>query len=207
MANKRHDQRPRVAKATAVADLTAGDLARFLAVDLKTIHNWVNQGQVFARRTEGRHLRFQRVEVVRFLRRVGHSVPPAIGRAEPHVLSVRGVFPRGAAGVVAAAADGFLAAVLEVAGGAHEVLVLDLDAHPPVLSRELVQALRARPETRGIGIVGLSTRAGRRAELVATGGDVALSQGGPGQLVQSARYLTGAVDEPPRSALVPAPPG
>lgn len=48
--------------------LTASDVADLCEVDLKTIHNWVERGCIPHFRTPGRHLRFQALDVARFLR-------------------------------------------------------------------------------------------------------------------------------------------
>jgi len=37
---------------------TASEVARFCQVDLKTIHNWSDRGEIRHFRTPGRHLRF-----------------------------------------------------------------------------------------------------------------------------------------------------
>ena len=53
---------------------TASQIARFCQVDLKTIHNWADRGQIRHFRTPGRHLRFRRPHVLDFLRKYGY--PP-----------------------------------------------------------------------------------------------------------------------------------
>ena len=58
--------------------LTASQLARLCAVDLKTIHNWADKGAIRHYRTPGRHLRFRQVDVLEFLRRFGYPVPPEL---------------------------------------------------------------------------------------------------------------------------------
>ncbi len=55
--------------------LTAPMVAKLCQCDLKTIHNWVNSGSIEAFRTPGRHLRFKKSEVVRFLVEYGYEVP------------------------------------------------------------------------------------------------------------------------------------
>jgi excisionase family DNA binding protein len=50
---------------------TAQALADFCEVDLKTVHHWADRGKVAHHRTEGRHLRFRRNDVVRFPRAHG----------------------------------------------------------------------------------------------------------------------------------------
>jgi hypothetical protein len=162
----------------------------------------VNQGHVFARRTEGRHLRFHRVEVVRFLRRFGYPVPPLLGRAPPRVLIAAGPSARiELRGCDHIASEGLIATVLEAAAGLYEVFVLELDRHDAALTRELVHALRARPATRTLSVVGLSERARRQKQFVEEGGDVALAPGRVADLVQTARWLTGGAAEPPARAV------
>ncbi len=55
--------------------LTASDVADLCEVDLKTIHNWVERGCIPHFRTPGRHLRFQALDVARFLREWGYAIP------------------------------------------------------------------------------------------------------------------------------------
>lgn len=64
---------------------TAQSLANFCEVDLKTVHHWAERGKVPHFRTEGRHLRFRRNDVVRFLRAHGYPLPDALVRARPTV--------------------------------------------------------------------------------------------------------------------------
>jgi excisionase family DNA binding protein len=208
--SKEQNRRQRAQAADAKPrDLTAGDLARLLHVDLKTIHNWVNQGHVFARRTEGRHLRFQRVEVVRFLRRFGYPVPSILGDAAPRVLVHRSLAGQGRIslkipGVEQSEMGGLFSTVLEAAGGDYEIVVFALDSHDVVITRELVQALRSRPETRGLSVVGVSRKPGRRTDFVGHGGDLALAPGKAADIAHAARFLTGGAQAPPRGALTPA---
>jgi hypothetical protein len=176
-------------------------------VDLKTIHNWVNQGYVFARRTEGRHLRFQRGEVVRFLRRFGHTVPPGMGRPAPRVFvqhgPLRAALRPGDAG--AGASKGLFSMVLAVADGSYEVLIVELDSLERGMTRELVMALRSRPETRGLSVIGVSRHAARRADFVRAGGDVALGPGRPADLTLAIHFVTGGASAPPKGSLVAGP--
>jgi excisionase family DNA binding protein len=127
--------------------MTTGDIARLLCVDLKTIHNWVRHGHLRGRRTKGRHLRFHRTEVVRFMRRFGYAVPESLGVAVPRVLLVG--IPIGSSPgrllreyVNVEAYDGLFDAALVVAAGDYEVLVLDLDLFGVGHVVDLVTALR-----------------------------------------------------------------
>lgn len=64
---------------------SAQTLADFCEVDLKTVHHWADRGKVPHFRTEGRHLRFRRNDVVRFLRSHGYPLPEALVKARPTV--------------------------------------------------------------------------------------------------------------------------
>ncbi len=54
---------------------TAPQVAKICSTDLKTIHNWVNRGEIKYFRTPGRHLRFRRQDVLEFLHKYGYPVP------------------------------------------------------------------------------------------------------------------------------------
>jgi excisionase family DNA binding protein len=188
-------------KRQRAGDLTAGDVARMLHVDLKTIHNWVRGGHVLARRTEGRHMRFHRAEVVRFLRRFGYPIPPALGAAAPRVLVHKARSDVSVAGALRTVRQGLFETILEVARGDYEVLVLDLDAFDRKSEGALVAAIRSRPETRCIYVVGMSGSPSRRRSFVRDNGDAAVARGNGHIIGRTARWLTGSVDEPPRGVL------
>jgi len=67
---------------------TASQLARFCQVDLKTIHNWADKGEVRHFRTPGRHLRFRRNDVLEFLRKYGYPVPETLRAGKPRVVAI-----------------------------------------------------------------------------------------------------------------------
>jgi len=67
---------------------TASDVARFCQVDLKTIHNWADKGEIPHFRTPGRHLRFRRLDVLDFLRKYGYAVPEELRNSKPRVVVV-----------------------------------------------------------------------------------------------------------------------
>lgn len=64
---------------------TASQIARFCQVDLKTIHNWADRGQIPHFRTPGRHLRFRRPHVLDFLRKYGYPIPDELDAGRPRV--------------------------------------------------------------------------------------------------------------------------
>jgi len=67
---------------------TASDVARFCQVDLKTIHNWADKGEIRHFRTPGRHLRFRRLDVLDFLRKYGYPIPEVLRMGKPKVVAV-----------------------------------------------------------------------------------------------------------------------
>ncbi|PIE05656.1 MAG: hypothetical protein CSA75_03615 [Sorangium cellulosum] len=67
---------------------TASDVARFCQVDLKTIHNWAEKGEIRHFRTPGRHLRFRRLDVLDFLRKYGYPIPEVLRLGKPKVVAV-----------------------------------------------------------------------------------------------------------------------
>lgn len=178
--------------------MTSGDIARLLDVDLKTIHNWVRHGHLRGRRTKGRHLRFHRTEIVRFMRRFGYQIPESLGRARPRVVLV-GLREEETCQAVAALAQavqvdsfhGIFDAALVVAGGDYEVLVLDLDRFGQHLVSELMEALRRRPSTQGVAAVGKTTCADLQEHFLAAGGDVIID--GAADLHATVLWLTGAI--------------
>jgi len=67
---------------------TASQLARFCHVDLKTIHNWAEKGEIRHFRTPGRHLRFRRLDILDFLHKFGYPVPELLRSGKPKVMVV-----------------------------------------------------------------------------------------------------------------------
>ena len=74
---------------------TASAVARLCAVDLKTIHNWSDNGEIRHFRTPGRHLRFRAADVIEFLRKYGYPVPEELfgGRQRLYMLDDEGKTP------------------------------------------------------------------------------------------------------------------
>lgn len=65
---------------------TAPQVAKICSTDLKTIHNWVNRGEIKSFRTPGRHLRFRRQDVLDFLTRFGYPVPEGFSPARKRIV-------------------------------------------------------------------------------------------------------------------------
>lgn len=68
--------------------LTAPQVARHCSADLKTIHNWVNAGQIRFFRTPGRHLRFRPEDVAEFLEHYGYPVPRELRKFARQVIMI-----------------------------------------------------------------------------------------------------------------------
>ena len=139
-------------------------------------------------------MRFHRAEVVRFLRRFGYPIPAALGAAPPRVLvhkaSRSGA--RAVSGATRTVREGVFETILELARGDYEVLVLDLDAFAGKSANALVAAIRARPETRCLYVVGMSKNPSRRKNFVRDNGDAALARGNGHAVGRTAKWLTAA---------------
>lgn len=61
----------------------ATQMAEWCDVDLKTIHNWANKGQLPHFRTPGRHLRFKAEDARAFLAKYGYPIPAELAEATP----------------------------------------------------------------------------------------------------------------------------
>jgi excisionase family DNA binding protein len=66
----------------------ASQVATIWGVDLKTVHNWVDRGDIEAFRTPGRHLRFRRRALLHLLRRYDKPVPAGVAPERPQVMLV-----------------------------------------------------------------------------------------------------------------------
>lgn len=198
-----------VEAADGAYSLTSGDLARILHVDLKTIHNWVNQGHLTGRRTQGRHLRFRRTEVVRFMRQFGYPVPEHVGSAPARVLLTRadGVKARPIVlgrGIRSTSCEGLFNAAIEAVVGQHEIVVIDLDTYHQNPVVEMIRALRQRPSTSGMPLVGLSRNTSHRKTFVAQGGDAGVPQKAS-ELNATVRWLIGNVNSTPEGVSLASP--
>ena len=69
---------------------TAPQVAKICSTDLKTIHNWVNRGEIKSFRTPGRHLRFRRQDILDFLTRFGYPIPDGFSPSRKRVVLCEG---------------------------------------------------------------------------------------------------------------------
>lgn len=204
MPRKRKDTRSTVGGAEPLGQyLTSGDIARMLHVDLKTIHNWVAQGHIQGTRTKGRHLRFERNRVVRFMREYGYPLPEYLGTAPPRVVvdaSAKGPWVaslRRATQLVEC--DSLFACSLVLGAEPPEVTLVGLDqALPRVL--EFCTAVSSWEATSGVALVGIGSKPQARQAFLDAGGRVALSEGKASEVRSLVQYLVGAGSTCPASA-------
>jgi hypothetical protein len=150
------------------------------------------------RRTEGRHLRFARPEVVRFLREMGHPVPRYLGMAPPRaVLDANG--PRAAVLARAlgkscevARCPGLFACSLSIAAGQHEMVILDLDLYTQTLISDFVRAVRCWGVCEQLCLVGVSAKPASAREFLRVGGDAVLDPERSRDLAPFVRWLVGS---------------
>lgn len=183
--------------------LTSGDIARMLHVDLKTIHNWVTQGHIQGTRTKGRHLRFERNRVVRFMREYGYPLPSHLGTAAPRVLveaSLKGPWLaslRRVARVVEA--PGLFACSLVLSAEPCEVAVIGLDRSSSH-ALEFARAVSAWGPTSGVALVGVGGKPQARHAFLAAGGNAALATPKASDVKALVQYLVGATPNCPPAA-------
>jgi excisionase family DNA binding protein len=176
---------------------TAQDVARFCDVDIKTIHNWANRGRIAHHRTEGRHLRFRRADLVEFLRRFNYPVPDALRAERGRVVLIDADTTSSAAArrvlsrrfEVFAYADAFEALLGMSAIDPDAVVLDDL---PFMEASRAVERLRAAPATRGLRLVVFSARTDRRDAALKAGADEFVAKTDPARLKEALDPLLGA---------------
>ena len=176
---------------------TASEVARFCHVDLKTIHNWVEKGEIRHFRTPGRHLRFRRLDILDFLHKYGYPVPESLrgGKLRVAVLdSDLGVLAavRRALGrryEVTAFADPF-EALIGMGNARPDALVLDL-ALPGVDPLRFLERLKAIDATAAMRIIVYSSQDQQRRAALEAGANDFVPKGEIGLLRESIERLTG----------------
>jgi excisionase family DNA binding protein len=165
---------------------SAQTLADFCEVDLKTVHHWAERGKVPHHRTDGRHLRFRRNDVVRFLRAHGYPLPEALVHARPSVaLALGAAILDGAALSLDELAKRLgsrfsvrrhpngVAAIAHLVSESPDVLVIALD-DPTIGFPQALAALKEDPSTAWICVVAIG--ADEALPLArSTGAEVALT--------------------------------
>ncbi len=168
---------PRVYGAQALADICE--------VDLKTVHHWADRGKIAHHRTEGRHLRFRRNDVVRFLRAHGYPLPATLTRARPVAAIALAVAPDGSPLTIDELAKRIAArfstrrfasavnALAHLATDQPDVLVLAA-GDPTFSAAHAAMALKSDPTTSWIAVAVLGGDYDAALAARSAGADVAL---------------------------------
>jgi excisionase family DNA binding protein len=176
---------------------TASDVARFCQVDLKTIHNWADKGEIRHFRTPGRHLRFRRLDVLDFLRKYGYPIPDSLRMGKPKVVAVD-ADPAVLASVRRALARRFqlvtfqdvFDALVAVGTLQPDALVLDVDT-PGVDGLRCLARLKSIEATAHIRCIVYSRREDLRRHATEAGAYDFVKKGGAGELRESLEKLMG----------------
>jgi excisionase family DNA binding protein len=176
---------------------TASEFANFCQVDLKTIHNWADKGEIRHFRTPGRHLRFRRLDVLDFLRKYGYPIPEILRAGKPKVVVVD-EDPNVLAGARRALARRFdvttfqdpFEALIAIGTLLPDAMVVDLEMQGLDALRCL-ERLRMIDATSHVRFVVYSADEGRRRAALDAGAADFVVKGDPTQLRDSLERLTG----------------
>jgi excisionase family DNA binding protein len=173
----------------------ASQVASIWNVDLKTVHNWVEKGDMEAFRTPGRHLRFRRRSLLSFLRRYNMAVPADLAPERPQVMILAStperverlralLAPRYEVIAQADAVAGLAElGMLSAGAGLIDAAVVSLPA-PGVDDQRWLEAILHHPDTRYTRVVTVGGDASQKhrwqaAGVVATVDPESLEQVGP----------------------------
>lgn len=198
MDNKQSARAPRERGPVRPVELfTASDLARFCQVDLKTIHNWSEKGEIPHFRTPGRHLRFRRLDVLDFLRKYGYSIPEALRTSKPRLIVID-TDASALQGIKRALSKRFeisafhdpYDALLALSALQPEGLILDLEL-PAFDGLRLLSRLRALDATAHIRTVVFTKRPDVREKALAAGASDVVSKEDLAGLRESLELMMG----------------
>jgi excisionase family DNA binding protein len=174
---------------------TAAEVARFCQVDLKTIHNWSERGEIPHFRTPGRHLRFRRADVVDFLRKYGYPLPEPLRHGRPSVVvsdedpvaleTLKRVL---SAHFDVAVFSDPLDAMIAVASEPPDALVLDPGCKR-VEGSYCIERLRVHERTRHVRVIACSSRADLRQRVMEAGAAAFVPKGEPERVLEALRGL------------------
>jgi excisionase family DNA binding protein len=177
---------------------TASEVAKFCQVDLKTIHNWADRGEIRHFRTPGRHLRFRRVDVLDFLRKYGYPVPDVLkqGRPRVHVIDEDSATLEGLERALAARFDVRtfaepVDALIAIGSETPDVVVLDV-ASGRIDGLSTIARLRSVDGTQHVRIVVYSSRPERRQQALDAGASAFVQKPDLTKLNESIDALVGA---------------
>jgi excisionase family DNA binding protein len=135
---------------------TGQDVARFCEVDLKTVHHWADRGKIPHYRTEGRHLRFRRNDVVRFLRAHGYPLPDEVTTVRPTAFLTteldEDAQKKLAARFVVQTFETAIAAIARLVADAPDAIITGWD-DPTIIAAPAFVALKSDPATSFIMLV------------------------------------------------------
>jgi excisionase family DNA binding protein len=192
-----------MARRTQAKELfTASEVARFCQVDLKTIHNWADRGEVRHFRTPGRHLRFRRVDVLDFLRKFGYPIPEVLRQGKPTVHLIEedsqqlDAMKRSLAGRFDV--TGFsdpVDALIAVGSETPDVVVLDVGGSK-IDGLSCIARLKASDTARHIRLVVYSGREDKKARAIEAGASAFVARPDMQKLADTIQTLMGNVAAP-----------
>lgn len=146
--------------------LTSSALAKAFAVDLKTIHNWVDRDYLVATRTGGRHIRVRPADAAAFARAHDFGLPASL-RAALRCVVVLDAKPTWVDKIRPTLGDAYdvvsftdpIDALVHTASELPDVFVLDTAGLGTPLAK-IADALHGQARTRGIRIVEYSAESG-----------------------------------------------
>jgi excisionase family DNA binding protein len=191
-----------MARRTQAKELfTASEVARFCQVDLKTIHNWADRGEIRHFRTPGRHLRFRRVDVLDFLRKYGYPVPEILrqGRPTVHVIEEDAQQLESLKKSLAVRFDvtGFgdpVDALIAVGSETPDVVVIDVGGSK-IDGLSCIARLKASDATRHVRLVVYSAREDKKARSLEAGASAFVGRPDVQKLTDTINALMGGSSE------------
>jgi excisionase family DNA binding protein len=177
---------------------TASEVAKFCQVDLKTIHNWADRGEIRHFRTPGRHLRFRRVDVLDFLRKYGYPVPDVLkhGRPRVHVVDEDAATLEGLERALSAHFEVRtfaepVDALIAIGSDTPDVVVLDVGG-ARMDGLAAIARLRSVEGTQHVRIVVYSARAERKQQALDAGASVFVQKPDVAKLTEAIDSLMGS---------------
>ncbi|MGD8863814.1 MAG: response regulator [Myxococcales bacterium] len=176
---------------------TASEVAKFCQVDLKTIHNWADRGEIRHFRTPGRHLRFRRVDVLDFLRKYGYPVPDVLKQGKPKVYVIDDD-ARASEGIERALGERFevkafvepVDALIAIGRETPDVVVLDVSSGK-FDGPDTIERLRSAEGTQHVRVVVYSGRGELKQQALDAGATTFVQKPDTARLAESIESLIG----------------